>query len=137
MGKSKTFYNIFIPILILSLGLVISFGSYIYVSTTNSVVDRIGDSQQSLISQIRNTLEQKIQTIEYAFNTYSTTKSFTDVINNPLTEQEFQTYQEVNSQLNYIASLGLDGVQYSLISLKQDWSITNGSLSRLTEEEKK
>ncbi|SFS57061.1 AraC family transcriptional regulator [Paenibacillus sp. 453mf] len=136
MGKSKTFYNIFIPILILSLGLVISFGSYIYVSTTNSVVDRIGDSQQSLISQIRNTLEQKIQTIEYAFNTYSTTKSFTDVINNPLTEQEFQTYQEVNSQLNYIASLGLDGVQYSLISLKQDWSITNGSLSRLTEEEK-
>ncbi|MEK5057246.1 AraC family transcriptional regulator [Paenibacillus shunpengii] len=136
MRKSKTFYNIFIPVLILSLGLVISFGSYIYVSTTNSVVDRISDSQQSLISQIRNTLEQKIQTIEYAFNTYSTTKSFTDVINNPLTEQEFQTYQEVNSQLNYIASLGLDGVQYSLISLKQDWSITNGSLSRLTDEEK-
>lgn len=136
MRKSKTFYNIFIPVLILSLGLVISFGSYIYVSTTNSVVDRISDSQQSLISQIRNTLEQKIQTIEYAFNTYSTTKSFTDVINNPLTEQEFQTYQEVNSQLNYIASLGLDGVQYSLISLKQDWSIANGSLSRLTEEEK-
>ncbi|MCM3781671.1 AraC family transcriptional regulator [Neobacillus mesonae] len=136
MRKSKTFYNIFIPVLILSLGLVITFGSYIYISTTNSVVERIGDSQQSLITQIRNTLEQKIQTIEYAFNTYSTTKSFSDVINNPLTEQDFETYQELNSQLNYIASLGLDGVQYSLISLKQDWSITNGSLSRLTTEEK-
>lgn len=137
MRKSKTFYNIFIPVLILGLGLVIGFGSYIYYSTIRSVVDRVGDSQESLITQVRNTLEQKIQTIEYAFHTYSTTKSFTDVINSPLTGQEFQTYRDLNSQLSYIATMGLNGVQYSLISLEQNWSISNGSVSRLTEQERK
>ncbi|NUU76905.1 AraC family transcriptional regulator [Paenibacillus xylanilyticus] len=135
MRKSKTFYNIFIPVLLLSVGIVIGFGSYIYISTTNSVVDRVGDGKQSLITQIRNTLEQKIQTIEYAFATYSTTPSFRSVINSPLTEQEFEAYQELKSQLGYIATMGLEGVQYTLVSLKQKWSLSNGSVSRLTSEE--
>ncbi|MBD2871688.1 helix-turn-helix domain-containing protein [Paenibacillus arenilitoris] len=136
MKKSKTFYNMFIPILVLSMGLVIGFGSYIYLSTIRSVVDSAAESQQNLILQIRNTLEQKIQTIEYAFSTYSTTKSFSDVIASPMTEKEFATYRELNSQLGYIATLGMEGVQYSLISLERNWKISNGSLSRLTEGER-
>ncbi|WP_211746185.1 AraC family transcriptional regulator [Paenibacillus sp. Marseille-Q4541] len=135
MRKSKTFYNIFIPILILSIGLVMGLGSYIYFSTIRSVADRVGESHQSLITQIRNTLEQKIQTIEYAFNTYSTTKSFQEIINNPLTERDFEIYRELNTQLNYIATMGLDGVEYSLISLNQNWKISKGSLTRVSEEE--
>lgn len=137
MRKSRTFYNIFIPFLLLGLGLVIGFGSYIYTSTIHSVVEGVEESQESLVTQIRNTLEQKIQTIEYAFNTYSTTKSFNTVVNSPLTEQDFQTYRELNSQLSYIATMGLNGVQYSLISLEQNWSISGGSVSRLSNEERK
>lgn len=136
MKKSRTFYNIFVPILVLGMGLVISFGSYIYYSTIHSVVDRVADSKQSLIVQIKNTLEQKIQTIEYAFSTYSTTKSFSDIVNNPLSAEDFEAYREINTQLNYIATMGLEGVQYSLISLEQDWKISNGSLSRLSQQER-
>ncbi len=112
MRRSKTFYNIFILIFVLGLGLVAGFGSYIYLSTNRSVIDRMADGQQSLIMQIRTTLEQKIQTIEYAFNTYSTTRSFREVVDSPLTEQNFDTYRELNSQLSYISSMGLSGVQY-------------------------
>ncbi|MFD1956303.1 AraC family transcriptional regulator [Paenibacillus thailandensis] len=137
MKRSKTFYNIFIPILVLGVGLVVSFGSYIYISTIHSVVERVADGKQSLIVQIRNTLEQKIQTIEYAFSTYSTTKSFSDIIHNPLTPRDFEAYRELNTQLNYIATMGLDGgVSYSLISLEKNWKLSGGSLSRLTEEER-
>ncbi|PZD94001.1 AraC family transcriptional regulator [Paenibacillus sambharensis] len=137
MKKSKTFYNMFIPILLLSMVLVFSFGSYIYYATIGSVVERISASQQGLITQIRNTMEQKIQSIEYAFNTYSTTKSFSDVIGSPMTAEDFEAYRELNTQLNYIASMSLEGIQYSLISLEENWSIRNGSLSRLTEEARK
>ncbi|CAM4269198.1 helix-turn-helix domain-containing protein [Paenibacillus tarimensis] len=137
MKKSKTFYNMFIPILLLSMVLVFSFGSYIYYATIGSVVERISDSQKGLITQIRNTMEQKIQSIEYAFNTYSTTKSFRDVIQSPMTADNFEAYRELNTQLNYIASMSLEGIQYSLISLEENWSIRNGSLSRLTEEEQR
>lgn len=76
MKRGRIFYKIFVPILVLGIGLVISFGGYIYLTTINSVNERVADDKQSLITQIKNTLEQKIQTIEYAFNTYSTTSSF-------------------------------------------------------------
>ncbi|WP_339278179.1 AraC family transcriptional regulator [Paenibacillus sp. FSL W8-0426] len=136
MRKSKTFYNIFVPILLLSVGIVVCFGSYIYISTTKSVIERLGEGRQSLIMQVRNTLEQKIQTIEYAFATYSTTPSFRTVIDSPLTGQDYEAYRELNSQLGYIATMGLDGIQYTLVSLKQNWSLSNGSLTRMTDTEK-
>ena len=61
MRKSKTFTNIFVSILLLSIGLVVSFGSYIYVTTTKSVIERVSEGHQSLILQMRNTLEQKFK----------------------------------------------------------------------------
>ncbi|WP_054941126.1 helix-turn-helix domain-containing protein [Paenibacillus ihuae] len=133
MRKGRMFYGIFIPILILGVGLVASFGSYIYISTIQSVVGQFSNSKQSYIEQIKNNLEHKIQSIEYAFNTYSTTSSFQDVVTNPITIQDFVAYRNVNSQLNYIASMTAEGTEYSLISLEQNWQIMNERLTSLTE----
>ncbi|RUT46186.1 AraC family transcriptional regulator [Paenibacillus anaericanus] len=135
MNKGRMFNKIFFPILILGIGLVISFGSYIYLSTTSSVIERVSNSKQSYITQIKNNLEQKIRTIEYAFNTYSTTSSFNEVVKNPITEKDFQAYRTVNTQLNYIATMGLEGTEYTLISLDKNWQISNGKLSTLTEDD--
>lgn len=135
MNRGRMFYKVFIPILVLGVGLVVTFISYIYFSTTKSVIERFSNSKQSYITQIKNNLEQKIQTIEYAFNTYSTTSSFKEVVSNPITEKDFIAYRDVNSQLNYIASMGLEGVTYSLISLEQHWKISDGTLSKLSEEQ--
>ncbi|MBO3286459.1 helix-turn-helix domain-containing protein [Paenibacillus sp. FSL M8-0228] len=136
MKKGRMFYTIFITILVLGIGFVASFGSYIYFTTISSVVERVSNTKQSYMAQIRNSLEQKIQTIEYAFNTYSTTSSFNDVVKNPITEKDFIAYRNVNTQLNYIATMGLEGTEYSLISLDQNWRISNGSLSYLTKAER-
>ncbi|MWV43898.1 helix-turn-helix domain-containing protein [Paenibacillus sp. HJL G12] len=136
MKKGRMFYNTFIPILVLGIGLVVSFGIYIYLNTAHSVIDRVANGKQSFISQTKNSLEQKIQTIEYAFNTYSTTSSFESVVKNPITEQDFEAYRNVNTQLNYIATMGLEGTEYSLISLEQNWQISNGKLSYLTENDR-
>ncbi|WP_342414864.1 helix-turn-helix transcriptional regulator [Paenibacillus sp. FSL R10-2782] len=136
MKKGRMFYTIFITILVLGIGLVASFGSYIYFTTISSVVERVSNTKQSYMMQIKNSLEQKIQTIEYAFNTYSTTSSFDEVVKHPITEKDFVAYRNVNSQLNYIATMGLEGTEYSLISLDQNWKISNGSLSYLTKTER-
>lgn len=130
------FYKVFIPILIFGIGLVASFGIYIYISTIDSVLERVANSKQSFITQTRNNLEHKIQTIEYAFDTYSTTTSFRDVIHNPITEQDFIAYRNVNSQLNYIATMGMEETEYTLISLVQNWKISNGTLSHLSAAER-
>ncbi|WP_046225358.1 helix-turn-helix domain-containing protein [Paenibacillus dauci] len=136
MKKGIMFYKIFIPILVLGIGLSISFGIYIYFNTVQSVIDSVANSKQSYITQMRNNLEQKIRTIEYAFNTYSTTSSFNEVVNHPITEKDFIAYRDVNTQLNYIATMGMEGAEYSLISINQSWQISNGTLSHLTSEER-
>lgn len=136
MHKGRLFYKIFIPILILGIGLVASFASYIYFSTVNSVNERIAGSKQNFIAQTKNNLEQQIRSIEYAFDTYSTTTSFSEVVKNPITVQDFIAYRNVNSQLNYIATMGMDRTEYALISLVQDWKISNGRLTKLGEEER-
>lgn len=137
MKKGIMFYKIFLPILVLGVTLVISFGSYIYIYTTNSVIESVANGKQNYITQIKNNLEQKIQTIEYAFNTYSTTSSFRDVVLSPITEKDFIAYRDVNTQLNYIATMGMEGTEYSLISLEKNWKIANGTLSYLSDEERK
>ncbi|MGG0822032.1 helix-turn-helix domain-containing protein [Paenibacillus turicensis] len=136
MRKGMMFYKIFIPITILGIGLVATLGSYIYISTSNSVIEKVASTKQSYITQIKNNLEQKIRTIEYAFNTYSTTSSFQEVVNNPITEQDFSAYRNVNTQLNYIATMGLEQTQYTLISLEKNWKISDGKLTHLTENDK-
>ncbi|MBY0010819.1 AraC family transcriptional regulator [Paenibacillus typhae] len=133
MKKGRMFYGIFIPILILGVGLVASFGSYIYISTIRSVVGQFSSSKQSYIEQIKNNLEHKIQSIEYAFNTFSTTSSFQELVTNPITIKDFEAYRSVNSQLNYIASMTAEGTEYSLISLEQNWQIMNERLTSLSE----
>lgn len=136
MHKGRWFYKIFIPILVLGIGLVASFASYIYFSTLNSVNERIAGSKQNFIAQTKNNLEQQIRTIEYAFDTYSTTTSFSEVVKNPITVQDFIAYRNVNSQLNYIATMGMDRTEYALISLVQNWKISSGRLTKLSEEER-
>ena len=81
-------------------------------------------------------MEHKIQTIEYAFDTYSTTTSFREVVNNPITEQDFIAYRNVNSQLNYIATMGMEDTEYTLISLMKNWKIANGTLSYLSDHDR-
>ncbi|MFB9326213.1 AraC family transcriptional regulator [Paenibacillus aurantiacus] len=132
MKRGTTFTRIFVSILILGIGLVASFGTYIYMTTKQSVLERVAVSKQAFITQTKNSLEQKIKTIEYAFSTYSTTSSFRDVIENPITEKDFEAYRSVNTQLNYIASMGLEGAKYTLISLVQNWEIASGKLSQLS-----
>ncbi|MEF2964952.1 AraC family transcriptional regulator [Paenibacillus sp. M1] len=136
MHRGRLFYKIFIPILVLGTGLVVSFASYIYFSTVSSVNERIADSKQNFILQTKNNLEQQIRSIEYAFDTYSTTTSFSDVVKNPITEQDFIAYQNVNTQLNYIATMGMERTDYTLISLVHNWQISNERLTKLSEEER-
>lgn len=137
MKKGRLFYKIFFPVSILGIIFVAGFSSYVYTTTEESVYIRMADGKQDLINQIRNTLEQKIQTIEYAFDTYSTTGSFQETVNNPITIEDFEAYREVNTQLNYIATMAMDGAQYSLISLTQNWMVSsNGRLTSLSESDR-
>lgn len=82
-----------------------------------------------------NTLESELQNIEYAFNAYSTTNSYRDVIEYPLTGSDFDVYREITTQLNYFSTPNLNNTTYSFISLEENWAINESSLIALSDKE--
>lgn len=86
-------------------------------------------------NQIKNTFEREIQTIEKSFNAYSTTNDFYDVVQEPMGIRDFQKFREINSLLNYFTTFSLNGTNYSIVSVNQNWRVENGSLRQITEAE--
>ncbi|UJF15666.1 cache domain-containing protein [Jeotgalibaca sp. MA1X17-3] len=131
----SSFTNIFVTFSLVSIFLIISFISYIFLSTKDSVMENITNSKITSTNQIKNTFEREIQTIEKSFNAYSTTPSFLEMVKKPLQTRDFKQYREINSQLNYFSIFSLPGTNYSMTSLDGQWRIREGSLQQLTEEE--
>lgn len=132
--RSRFFYSIFIPILILGAVLVTGFTTYIYQDATKTYENNLVTEKSRALSQTKINLEQKIQTIEYAFTTYSSTANFKKIIAEPLNYRNFAEVREVNSELAYIGVMGIENTNYSIISLAQNWQIKGGSLEQISQE---
>ena len=131
----SSFANIFITFSLIGIFLIISFISYIFISTKDSVLENIINSKITSTNQIKNTFEREIQTIEKSFNAYSTSPSFLEMVQKPLQTKDFKQYREINSQLNYFSIFSLPGTNYSMTSLEGQWRIREGSLQQMTKED--
>lgn len=134
--KSRFFYSIFIPIAIIGSFLIIAFSAYIYKETYESILENLIDEKETFIKQSKNNFEQKVRTVEYAFTTFSSTQTFNNIISKNLDFHDFEVVKEVNSELTYIGIMGAENTEYSLISLTNDWQITDGSLKEIDKEDK-
>ena len=133
--RSRFFYNIFIPIVIIGTILIVGFGAYTYKKTYRSIQKNLLLDRHAYLEQIQGNLEQQIKTIEYSFTTYSDTQSFKNVINEPLTYRNFTKVREINSELAYIGVTAVNNSTYQLVSLSQGWQINNGALEQLSKKE--
>lgn len=135
LNRSNFFYSIFFPMVLIGTVLIIGFSLYIYQKTYNNLRDNLVNDRKSYINQVKSNIDQKIQTIEYSFTTYSNTTSFKNLISRPLTYSDYVAVREVSSELAYIGAIGIGNASYRLVSLTYGWEINNGSLNQLSEEE--
>lgn len=127
------FTRIYFAISLLASTLIIFGISYLYYTTHHSVETNVANSKIANTVQMHNTIEREIQTIESLFNTYSTTASFNEMVQKPLRITNYRKHQEIQSQLNYFATLSLANTTFSLTSLDQRWQVREGRLTELTE----
>lgn len=92
-------------------------------------------SQHNLVNQVKENLDQKIQMVEYAFSTYSSTQSFSDTMEQPFSVTNYRQVREINSQLAYIGVMGIENASYQLVNLNQHWKIEEGSLKQIDDTE--
>lgn len=134
--RSSFFYSIFVPIVLVGIFLMLGFSTFIYRKTHTTLLNNLVEDKQSFTHQVKNNLEQKVRTIEYAYTTYSTTGNFNQILRNPLTYRDFTTVREISSELSYIGVMGIENTEYDLVSFTGKWRITgDGSLVQLTDEQ--
>lgn len=135
LKRSNFFYSIFFPMILIGTVLIIGFSLYIYQKTYNNLRENLVNDRKSYINQVKSNIDQKIQTIEYSFTTYSNTTSFKNLISRPLTYSDYLAVREISSELAYIGAIGIGNASYRLVSLTHGWEINDGSLNQLSEEE--
>lgn len=134
--RTSFFYSIFIPVLLAGCFLIGGFSIYIYRGTAKNIKENLVEERLSFARQVKNNLEQRVRTVEYAFTTYSTTSGFNDLLKTPLDYRDFSQVKEVRSELAYFGIMGIEDTRYTLISLDQHWKITDReSLHYITDEE--
>ncbi|WP_429960061.1 AraC family transcriptional regulator [Enterococcus sp. AZ012] len=132
---SNLFYKIFILIFLIGSALIIGFSGVIYHRTYQNIQETFLQSQHNLVNQVKENLDQKIQMVEYAFSTYSSTQSFSDTMEQPFSVTNYRQVREINSQLAYIGVMGIENASYQLVNLNQHWKIEEGSLKQIDDTE--
>lgn len=117
--------------------MMIVFNGFAYFFTKESFEEKITLEKQENVVQTMNTLEQKLQAVDYSFNSYIHDTAFKTHINQPLTAEQFDVVESINKQLNYISSFGPSQTTVDLISLTGNWKIHDQGLKQLTADEKK
>ena len=116
---------------------MILFNGFAYFFTKNSFEEKITKEKQENVVQTMNTLEQKLQTLDYTFNSYIHDTAYKSYIRQPLTVKQFDQYRSIQEQLNYISSFGPSQTTVDLVSLEGNWVINEKGLKQLTEQDKK
>ncbi len=130
--KPKYFYRIFIPFVIVGTLAMMLFNGFAFLFTKESFEEKITLEKQENVVQTMNTLEQKLQALDYSFNSYIHDTPFKTYINQSLTAREFPAYRVIDKQLNYISSFGPSRTTVDLVSLKGNWIIDQHGLKKLT-----
>ncbi|MDB1710501.1 helix-turn-helix domain-containing protein [Enterococcus casseliflavus] len=115
--------------------LIVGFSGVIYHRTYQNIQETFLQSQHNLVNQVKENLDQKIQMVEYAFSTYSSTQSFSDTMEQPFSVTNYRQVREINSQLAYIGVMGIENASYQLVNLNQHWKIEEGSLKQIDDTE--
>lgn len=134
-NESTLFKQMFFSVFIIGSVLIIGFGSVIYHRTYANVQQTFLQKHREAVNQVKNNLEHKIQMVEYAFSTYSNTQSFKENLQTDYADMQFRDVQNINSQLAYISIMGIEEASYQLINVDKAWTIDQGSLKHLTDEE--
>ena len=131
MKNKMLFYQMFLPIFIIGVVLVIGFSLFIYTNTYESIEENYLLDKQNLLKQIKTNVEWKFRTIEYSFATYGSTKNFSEIFQSPLNHTDYAIYSEVRKELNFIETIAMEENAFKLVSLKGGWGVVNGSLNQL------
>jgi hypothetical protein len=105
----------FLPIILL--------GTFAYVVSTTSILDKVTMSNQQLLAQTEISIEQNLKVIDRSITQFTGLPIIRKVANIPLHEREFQNIREIKQYMEYTFTneIGVESTYF--LNLKQKWAI--------------
>ncbi|MDF2959617.1 MAG: transcriptional regulator, AraC family [Paenibacillus sp.] len=129
VGPSKYFIRMVAFILLLGTLPVVFLGSFSYVKSAMISREKVIRGNMSLLYQTEMRVEQLLKTVESSVTQLQTSSVIQTMKDRPLSQMEFQYYNELSNRLHNLQSYE-NGVQdVTLVNLTRDWIMNNQMLA--------
>ncbi|MFP9035778.1 hypothetical protein ACLI2Q_17070, partial [Enterococcus faecalis] len=81
--------------------------------------------------QTQQSIEHILKTVDHSLTHYVSSPPLLRTLSEPLHSDQFQIYNQVNQELNYLQSFDTDLSNMTLVSYTKKWYMNNSGLYRL------
>ncbi|KAA6446808.1 helix-turn-helix domain-containing protein [Bacillus atrophaeus] len=130
-SQYKFYYKLITFFCLLSTIPVIIVGIFSYEHSQKTAISNVSEEKLETLQQTRQNIEHILKTVDHSLNHYVSSPPLLQILSEPLYSDQFQLYNQVNQELNYLQSFDTDLSNMTLVSYISNWYMNNSGLYRI------
>lgn len=114
---------------------IIMVGVFSYLKSSDVIQSNIAKEKQHSVYQIQTNFEHVLKTLDIPVTNLTTSYQLIKTLEEPLTEFQFQLYNQTKSELVQLQRIDAGVEDLLLVSFDQKWRINNNGLRRLKDDQ--
>ncbi|MGE6628807.1 helix-turn-helix domain-containing protein [Bacillus sp. NPDC077027] len=128
----KFYYKLVTFFFVLSTIPVVIVGIFSYQHSQKTALENISDEKLDSVQQTQLNIEHILKTVDHSLTHYVSSPPLLQTLTEPLNPDQFQLYNQVQQELNYLQTFDTDLSNITLVSEMKDWYMNNSGLYHLT-----
>lgn len=130
-SQYKFYYKLITFFCLLSTIPVILVGLFSYEHSQKTAISNVSEEKFDTLQQTQQSIEHILKTVDHSLTHYVSSPPLLRTLSEPLHSDQFQIYNQVNQELNYLQSFDTDLSNMTLVSYTKKWYMNNSGLYRL------
>ncbi|CAL8898293.1 helix-turn-helix domain-containing protein [Bacillus sp. FSL W8-0645] len=128
----KFYYKLVTFFFMLSTIPVIIVGIFSYQHSQKTALENISNEKLDSVKQTQSNIEHILKTVDHSLTHYVSSPPLLQTLAEPLNPDQFQLYNQVQQELNYLQTFDTDLSNITLVSKMEDWYMNNSGLYHVT-----
>lgn len=130
-SQYKFYYKLITFFCLLSTIPVILVGLFSYEHSQKTAISNVSEEKLDTLQQTQLSIEHILKTVDHSLTHYVSSPPLLRTLSEPLHSDQFQIYDQVNQELNYLQSFDTDLSNMTLVSYMKNWYMNNSGLYRM------
>lgn len=130
-SQYKFYYKLITFFCLLSTIPVILVGLFSYEHSQKTAISNVSEEKLDTLQQTQLSIEHILKTVDHSLTHYVSSPPLLRTLSKPLHSDQFQIYDQVNQELNYLQSFDTDLSNMTLVSYMKNWYMNNSGLYRM------